>query len=87
MTTALLLGNALRRSSCGELGVIGIPSGSGILQAPETPSCTSANVYYYHTGGNVQVVLAGIWEGKKKADFCFTSLILRLYQMILTFTI
>lgn len=45
MTTALLVGNALRQSSCGELGFIGSPSGSGILQAPETPPCTSANVY------------------------------------------
>lgn len=57
MATALLLGNALRRSSCGELGVVGIPSGSGILQAPESPSCTATDVYYYRGGGNMQMVL------------------------------
>lgn len=83
-------GNALCQGSCTELGVIGIPSASGILQAPETPPCTSASVCYYHSGWNMQMVLTGTWEGKKllylKADFCFASLISWLYQISLTFT-
>lgn len=90
MTTSLLVGNALHQSSCGELGVAGILSGSGILQAPETLSCTSADVYYYPSGWNMQMVFTGIWERKKlvslKADFCITTLISWLYQMILTST-
>lgn len=90
MTTPVLVGNALGWSSCRELGVAGIPSGSGILQAPQSLSCTSADVYYDHSRWNMQMVLSGIWERKRlvslKADFCVSSLFSWLYQMILTST-